>query len=343
MNKLTKVGFSALCGSLAAVSAANAGDITVTGGVDMSWVSLSDQVTGNPIGMGSNLTFKGNGELGNGWTFDLTIANLNSSAYSSTNVGLTMGGLGKVSFNSGDSGAGIDAFDDKMPTAWEEPWGAGLTTGIKLVSGVGTSHSLQYATPKVLGFEITAAVAEMGQVDTADKVTGGVKASAIGKGYDVTVNLNPSLGTEILSGLNLFVGGHTAENYGATVENATYEGVAGITYDIGPVSIGYGKQGHITGETSAATSTDFYRNEHYGVAFNINDDLSLSYGYHQSYQTFVNPSRAPFAPITQVESYQIAYTMGGASVRVADIKGKNLSYTSANDKDATVVSVSLAF
>ena len=39
MNKVTKLGVSALCGSLAAVSAANAGDLTVTGGVDMSWVS----------------------------------------------------------------------------------------------------------------------------------------------------------------------------------------------------------------------------------------------------------------------------------------------------------------
>ena len=31
MNKLTKVGCSALCGSLAAISAANAGDLAVTG------------------------------------------------------------------------------------------------------------------------------------------------------------------------------------------------------------------------------------------------------------------------------------------------------------------------
>ena len=35
MNKLTKIGLTSLCGSLAAVSAANAGDMTVTGGVDM--------------------------------------------------------------------------------------------------------------------------------------------------------------------------------------------------------------------------------------------------------------------------------------------------------------------
>ena len=60
MNKLTKVGLSALCGSLAAISSANAGEMTVTGGVDMSWINLSGKDTGNPIGIGSNLTFKGN-------------------------------------------------------------------------------------------------------------------------------------------------------------------------------------------------------------------------------------------------------------------------------------------
>ena len=61
MNKLTKVGVSALCGSLAAVSAANAGELTVTGGVDMSWISLPKENTGNPLGIGSNVSFSGSG------------------------------------------------------------------------------------------------------------------------------------------------------------------------------------------------------------------------------------------------------------------------------------------
>ena len=134
MNKLTKVGFSALCGSLAAISAANAGELTVTGGADMTYVSKGTDVTGNPIGIGSNLSFKGSGELDNGWTFDLTVANTNANAYSAANITLDMGGLGKLNFNQGDSGNGVSAFDDKMPTAWEEAWGAGLTTGIRTVS-----------------------------------------------------------------------------------------------------------------------------------------------------------------------------------------------------------------
>ena len=94
MNKLTNVGCSALCGSLAAISAANAGDMTVTGGVDMSWQMLSGGNAGNPIGLGSNLTFKGDGELDNGWTFGLTVAMLNGDAYSNTVVNIDMGGLG---------------------------------------------------------------------------------------------------------------------------------------------------------------------------------------------------------------------------------------------------------
>ena len=120
MNKLTKVGCSALCGSLAAISAAHAGDLTVTGGADMTWVSKSKEANGNPIGIGSNWSLKGDGELDNGWTFGITIANTNANAYSSTAVNLVMGGLGSLNINSGDSGNGIQAMDDKMPTAWEE-------------------------------------------------------------------------------------------------------------------------------------------------------------------------------------------------------------------------------
>jgi len=81
MNKLTKVGFSALCGSLAVFSAANAGEITVSGGADLTYTSLGKEVTGNPIGMGSNYTLKGSGELDNGWTVDLAIANTNAGVF----------------------------------------------------------------------------------------------------------------------------------------------------------------------------------------------------------------------------------------------------------------------
>ena len=57
MNKLTKIGCSALCGSLAAVSAVNAGSIDVSGSATATWISKEGAVTGNPIGVNSGLTF----------------------------------------------------------------------------------------------------------------------------------------------------------------------------------------------------------------------------------------------------------------------------------------------
>ena len=120
MNKLTKVGCSALCGSLAAISAATAGDLTATGSAHVTWVSKGGDTTGNPLGFNSGFSLKGSGELDNGWTYALTIAHTDGGAYSSANVDLVMGGLGSLNFDQGDSGNGIAGIDDKMPTAWEE-------------------------------------------------------------------------------------------------------------------------------------------------------------------------------------------------------------------------------
>jgi len=351
MNKLTKVGCSALCGSLAAISAANAGDLTVTGGVDMSWISLGggSSDTGNPIGMGSNLTFKGSGELDNGWTFALTVAHLNGSAYSSTALDITMGGLGKLNINQGDSGNGIDAFDDKMPTAWEETWGTGVGTGVQLVSGVGTSMNVQYTTPKIAGITISLAHApNAGVADTADVSYSGVDAGGTGKAYDAVVSLNPTMGTDVLSGLNMFVGASYTETYkshaAGNQDDNRYEGVAGITLDLGPISIGGARSGILTGKSVGTTDVDYYRNNMYGIAFNINDDLSVSYGKHESEQNFVNPGKKE-AVSMDISSWQIAYSIGGASIRIADSKVDNKSYqtTAQYDQDARTISLSLAF
>jgi len=346
MNKLTKVGLSALCGSLAAVSSANAGEMTVTGGVDMSWTSLggNSSTTGNPIGIGSNLTFKGSGELDNGWTFDLTVAMLNNDAYSNSVVAIDMGGLGKLNINQGDSGNGIDAYDDKMPTAWEEPWGNFVGTGVKLVSGVGPNSNVQYTTPVIGGITIAYAWApDMGSGDVADLAVSGAAGGTTDGGQDLTININPSLGTEILSGLNIFAGGHQTHNT-VQSENNLYEGVGGITFDIGPVSLGYAASGVSTGQ-EAASEVDWYKNKMYGVAFNINDDLSISYGNHVSRQGFVNQTDA--SPVEmEIDSWQIAYSMGGASIRLASTEVDNGSYqTTGNvyDKEAKGLSVSLAF
>jgi len=352
MNKLTKVGCSALCGSLAVISAANAGDLTVTGGADMTWVSLSKDVTGNPIGMGSNWSLKGSGELDNGWTVDLTIANTNANAYSSTAIAIGMGGLGKLNINSGDSGNGVQKYDDVMPTAWEEAHGAGLSTGVRgIAKGLGASSNIQYTTPTFAGTTIDIAYApRMGDVDNADKTGGGdTHTSGVGHGIDVTMKVNASLGTEILSGLNLYLGGHEAESITGTLESNAYQGVVAAVYDIGPFSFGVQTSGEYSGEDNSTSAYNVYKNQAYGIAFNINDDLSFSYGKMKSRKAGYTNSNAQDTgedgrEIT-VESAQVAYTLGGASVRVASVEAENTFFATATtaDKSAVIVSLGLAF
>lgn len=128
MNKLTKIGLSALCGSLASVVSANAGTLEVTGSAEATWTSLSNGVTGNPIGMNTGLTFKGSGELDGGQTFSVTIAQTDKATWSSSNITLNTNSVGKFVLSSAEGGQGIGGYDDNMPRAWEEAWDTGIAT-----------------------------------------------------------------------------------------------------------------------------------------------------------------------------------------------------------------------
>ena len=94
MNKLSKIGVSALCGSLAAVSAANAGEMTVKGGATITWTSLGYGVSGNPMGMATNLTFSGSGELDNGSAVAINIAHDDKNTYSASDISVDVPGMG---------------------------------------------------------------------------------------------------------------------------------------------------------------------------------------------------------------------------------------------------------
>jgi hypothetical protein len=349
MNKLTKVGCSALCGSLAAISAANAGDLSVTGGADVTYLSNSTTTTGNPFGMASAVTFKGTGELDNGWNFEFVIAEGDTVAFSAARVNITMGGLGTFEFDGGNSGNGIAAYDNVLPTAWEEAHGAGVSGGVKTVLGVGSSNNIQYSSPKFAGTEFAITYAHaVGKSDTADKAASGNTGTTSGRGYDATIKVNPSLGTEILSGLNLYAGGSVVEQEdNANVLEDKYEAVGAIVYALGPVEVGAMWSGLYTGgEYVSGTGYHTYKNHGFGVAFNVNDDFSVSYGEYQSRKAGYNQNATQGGPedrVVEVNSWQAAYTMGGASFRVADVKVDNALWNKDADQSATIVSMGLAF
>ena len=195
MNKLTKIGVSALCGSLASVAAANAGSLDVTGGATATYTSLDGAVTGNPLGMATAMTFTGNGELDNGSTFKLTIAHTNKAAYTGSAISITTPSVGTFTYDEG-GGTGLDRIDDMMPTAWEETDGTGLPVGLRTVSGAGGNSDIEWNVGVGLpdGMNVYASFAPRPDgTKNTNKGTGGASGIA-GNGWDVVLTHSGLLG-----------------------------------------------------------------------------------------------------------------------------------------------------
>jgi len=346
MKKISKLGLSALCGSLAAVSAAKAGEMTVTGNAHLTYTNVSG-VTGQPLGMKTNLSFVGNGELDGGQTFSVTIAHTDQNAWSSANITLNTNSMGTIKLSSAEGGNGIGGYDDNMPRAVEEVWDAGVATNVNLQKGVGSSMNLQWESPRILATTLRLAWTPDnagGQVN--DKSTGGATASDLGQAYDAVIRINPSFGA---FGADLFVGYSESEKDTSTTAVAKkhdakhQEGVGGLTLDLGPLSIG----GQVSGEympIQDVSSTEYYANSSFGAAFNVNDNLSVSYGEMRSMKA-TQADIQQWNPKTEMtgESWQIAYTMGGVSFKYADTDVTNAKYAVGSTSNAQLFIMSMAF
>jgi outer membrane protein OmpU len=319
------------------MSAASAGELTVTGGVDMSWISLPEQNTGNPIGIGSNLTFKGSGELDNGWTVALSVADTNKAVYSNTNVTVTIPGIGDLRIDQGTSGTGIDRMDDMTPNVWEEAYGAGLGSGIDTVAGVSGGTNIEY-TPDVTPSGITARFSyspDASGSNATDKTggdsSGGVKGAGISATFEASGDATPD-GLTIYGGIAQVDVHQNSTTYNSDADEWT----AGIKYAVGGFTLGYQYSEEDNGRATTATK---YENNGYGITFAINDDLSIGYNNYTSEQTSTTNVEV------EASSVQIAYSAGGVSIRLADQTVDNLKYATAaaNQRDATTLSVALAF
>jgi len=346
MNKFTKLGVTALCGTLATISAANAGEVTATGTANMTWVKLGHGETGNPMGMKSNLSFSGSGELDGGQTVTLTIDNTDANVYSAADIKIETNSLGSFNLNQAGGGNGIGGYDDNMPRAWEEVWDTGAGGGADMAKGVGSSMNLGWTSPSFGGNKLVVAYSpDAGSGATNDKATGG--AQVLNAGYDIVLDMKP----EMAEGLELFVGYSNIEGGDGTFGVAGHQkrkddyeqGSIGLTYALGPVKAGFQRTFEHPGN-QVAGSVEYYANMSWGLSFNVNDDLSISYGEFQSRKGYVT-QRDNETQILNAESLQLSYTMGGMTIAIAETDVDNASYvtTAAGDKEATTVSLTLAF
>ena len=330
MNKLKTIGASALCGTLAAVSA-HAGEMTVSGSANVTYTTKDTVTTGAPLGITTGMTFAGSGELDNGNAVAVNIYHDDKNTFSSADVSVDVAGIGKFSVDQG-GGTGLDRLDDKTPTAWEEPYDAGLGTKIVTATGVGASTDIELAVsgdllPEGLSAYLSYAP-EAGAGKVNDKSFGGGD-SGLGRGYDIVLEHSG-----MADGLNVFAGySHIDDERGADRSQK----VMGFSYAAGPITFGVQTLKDELGENTI----DYYDNMAYGVSFLVNDNLSVSYGQHKSERATEEVSKVEL----KASSLQAAYTMGGATFKIAQSKATNASYSTAaaNDYDVSVVAMSLAF
>ena len=113
----------------------------------------------------------------------------------------------------------------------------------------------------------------------------------------------------------------------------------GATYAIGGVTIGYQySKDHNPGVGDG--TADYYENNAYGVSFAINDDLSVSYNVQDS-----DKVKAGSGGTVNMEgtSLQLAYTVGGASIKFAENDVDNQKYASGTNREGRTIALTLAF
>jgi len=337
MNNFKKVGLTALAGSLAAVSA-NAAEMSVSGATLLTYTSENNtETTGNPFGMKTNLAFTASGDV-NGMTVSYMQTSKDQFAgMSSARLSIDMGDLGTLAFDQG-SGSGLATIDDKTPTAAEEIWD-GLdnfdsTAGVGgLVGAAGNSGVFNYI-KTVSGVTFNGAMRRGSGTKNSD----GSSSGAGGSAWDFALTgSGDALGVD---GLAWGAGyGKVDNSDGANTANGVVADddehlTAFINYSFGPVTAGIQQSEMTFGAAgTAAEVTDAY-----GIAINVNDNLSVSYGEREVEFKTVSGDHVT----EDTEGLAIAYTMG--SMKIAGNRNESANIGGAGGSDSMMeIALSFAF
>ena len=333
MNNFKKIGVSALAGSLVAFSA-NAADLAVSGSTAVTYTSQDEsEVTGNPMGMKTNIKFATSGELDNGMSvsYFVTMAD-NFTGTSSAKLTLDMGDMGSIAFDQG-SGSGIDAYDDVMPTANEEVWDGLDTTGSGLTGSLNSDGTLNYKTT-VMGYGVNVGYRKGSAADNADGVASG---SSEGGGYSVV--LTADSGVTGVDGLNVGIGygEQEAGQQAATGHDMkdNEDMTAFVKYAVGSVTVGAQRNIIVKGAKGTANQEA----DLYAIAFNVNDNLAVSYGEKKT--EFQNASSAHTDE--KVKGIAVSYTMGSMKIAGNRNEGSDMGGVAGTDDSDTEIMLSFSF
>ena len=286
MNKLKKVGLTALAASLATVSA-HAVDISASGSATISYTGNSNvgsAGTGNPFSMADTVNFSASGEMDNGFIVTMTLGLDGSktaagAAFEDRAIAIDMGDMGTLSFVAQDGSSVTGAMDDKMPSAYEETWFQADGPG----NGSGANNMWTYSNSSMEGVNLEASFTPSGggQVDSSTDV--GITYTGI-------------------DGLTIGVATGTDSGGSADMDNSTKY----VTYAYDAFT--FGVQSNSADSATAGADEEYMA---YAVSYAVSDDLSISYGYseldYEGVSTITDETQ-------EAAAVSVSYSMGSMSL-----------------------------
>ena len=348
MTNLKKIGISALAGSLVAMSAAVAGELSVSGGAKISYTNKGGNefaggaadagasgVSGKGFGMQQNIAFNGSGELDNGFVVSLGhVIHADLGGSSTSVITVDMGDMGVLKYQQGTGNIGFAKIDDVMPTAEEETsngLGINSTSSSTAVSQSGVQYEADMGGN---GFDYTYSIDGVGSINlgyspgNVDTQTDDGETTGAGANNDSGKSVHVVLDS-LVDGLAIYAG------TGQDGSNDT--DVAALTYAVGPVTVGF-QYTEIDQEAAASAGRADSERSQASIAFAINDNLSVSYGI-----TDTKLDGTANAVDEEITGMSIGYSMGGMTLNAHHNEGENMGGNALNEVEHTEISLSFAF
>ena len=314
MNKLKKIGLTALAASLVTTSAF-AGEMSVAGSASMgvkNTTGTADPSSGKSWTMGNQLTFSGGGELDNGLNVSLSFVldqaddsttGLANSPFDGHSVTISSDALGTLVM-SGEGGSSAQSAMDT--TAAGDIWNNGL--GMASVSAAAAGdNSLFYTLPAMMdGVAITASMSP------------GRAAQETHTSYGLVYT-----GVE---GLTVKFGQGDSGAPGAEIESTTMM----ASYAIGSFTV---SASNTEADKTGAANEEV---DSFQIAYTVTDDLSLTYG-EETFETVGS------ATDEEVESFGVSYTTGGMTLSANTYEGTGAGNTAGAKTERWALSAAFAF
>jgi len=312
MNKFTKIGLTALAGSLVATSAF-AGSLSATGAASIGVSNITgtaDTSTGKDWSMANSVVLAGSGELDNGMTVSMSFeldanvdAGTGTGPFDNHSVSVSSDAMGTLTF-SGHGGSSAQSAMDT--TAAGDIWNN--TLGITGVSAAAAGNdSLFYTLPEVMdGLAITASMSP-GRAAQETHTSFGL----VYTGYD---------------GLTLKYGNGDSGTPTAEIESTTMM----ASYAIGSLTVGVSQTE--ADKTGAANETV----DSFQIAYTVSDDISVTYGNETHDLTGDSTDE-------EVEAIGVSYTSGGMTISANQYEAKGAANVAGAKTDKWSLSASFAF